>query len=170
LSLVAVSYATMPQKMFAIFRFEKARFVAAGCVNTVLDLSLLNLFVFGLHITPLIANVLSVTAGITCSYFLNHYFVFRSQVPHSASKVLRFFLITGFGLLVIQTVVLGLFSVLYGVVYGRGVFILGIFHDNQYLQLNIAKVVAVGVGMFWNYMFYRYFIFKKPGKEVVTSI
>ena len=155
--------------MGKLFRYEKVRFIFAGLANTFLDFLILNVLVFGLGVYPLLANVLSVTIGITISYYLNHYFVFRSKKKVNLRSYLMFFGVTGFSSLIIQSLVIFGFEALFNSSFGRSLFLVGSLTGHIALQLNIAKATAVLLGMVWNFTLYKYVIFKKEPIESIES-
>ena len=146
--------------MRRLLRYEKVRFLIAGGLNTGLDFLLLNFLVFFLGALPLLANGISVSIGITISYLLNHYFVFKSTDPVSMRKYLAFFAATGFSSLIIQSVIIFGFGMFFQTDISRSLFIIRDIAANEFIELNFAKAVAVGVGMVWNFLIYKYFIFK----------
>jgi putative flippase GtrA len=145
---------------------EKARFIIAGTINTSIDFLLLNAFVFLLHILPLTANIISVTIGITISYFLNHFFVFREEKSVTIRAYLTFFAITGLSSLVIQDIVIFSFEQFFKTTFSHSIFLIRPWlAGHPVLQLNVAKAAAVGVGMIWNFLLYKHVVFKKDSDK-----
>ncbi|OUD84918.1 GtrA-like protein [Clavibacter michiganensis subsp. michiganensis] len=70
---------------------RRVRFLVAGLLNTALDFVLLNALILAAHMPVLAANLISVTVGITISYFLNHFFVFRHGEAVTIGRFLKFF-------------------------------------------------------------------------------
>jgi putative flippase GtrA len=72
--------------------------------------------------------------------------VFRQKGRLRLTDMLIFFSVTAFSSLIIQNTIIILFesSWLYG---------------HNALEINMVKALAVGVGMIWNYMFYKYAVF-----------
>lgn len=143
---------------------QKIRFLLAGSANTLLDFALLNTvtLLFGLDV--LVANTISVTVGITLSYLLNHYFVFRHPQRVSVRKFLQFFLVTGFSSLVIQNGIIYLFELLFDTRFGHSLLFLGDSASNHFLAINVAKAFAVFVGLIWNFLMYKFVVFRQsPG-------
>ena len=140
-------------------------------MNTGLDFLLLNMFVFLLGAIPLVANVISVSIGISISYLLNHYFVFSSEEKVSLRKFFMFFVVTGFSSLFIQSAIIIMFEAFFQTEFSRSLFIIKDIAQNEFIELNIAKVTAVLIGMVWNFMLYKHFIFKAKTKkgDVVES-
>lgn len=156
--------------MKQLFEHEKIRFGVAGLANTGLDFVLLNTFVFIFGAFPILANAISVSIGISISYFLNHFFVFKSKIPVSFKKYVQFFCITGFSSLALQTLVIVLFTQLFESSFSRSLFILSGISGNTFLELNIAKIAAVLIGMIWNFMLYKYVIFRDKEEQADQSV
>jgi putative flippase GtrA len=148
-------------QMQFILNSEKLRFGLVGIFNTGLDFVLLNFFVFAFGLSSLAGNVLSVTICVIISYLLNHHFVFRSGDRTSLKKFLMFFMVTGFSAIILQTLVIWTVEWFTGTTFGRSLILFSTLHDNTVLQLNFAKAAAVGVGMIWNYLLYKYFVFAR---------
>lgn len=143
------------------------RFLIVGCFNTALDFVLLNLLVLSVHLPVLVANTISVTVGISISYLLNHHFVFRSDEKASLRKFLTFFAVSGFSSLVLQTLVIWSVEAVTGSQFGQSLILFSFLNEHPEVQLNTAKAAAVGVGMVWNFVAYKYFIFKGRTKDIV---
>ena len=82
------------------------RFIVIGSFNTLFDTSLLLIIVKISGLSPVIVNSVSVSIAITVSYFLNHRIVFRQKSSYSLKKYIRFFLITGLGVIIIQDTII----------------------------------------------------------------
>ncbi len=154
--------------MKKLLQHEKVRFVIAGVGNTLLDFLILNILVFIFGFYALVGNILSVTIGITVSYFLNHYFVFQSKKQINLRAYLLFFCVTGFSSLVIQSLIIFGFEVLFRSSFGHSLFMIGSLYDHAALQLNIAKATAVLLGMVWNFTLYKHVIFRKKADEITA--
>lgn len=159
----------MIQKMWQL---KLIRFALVGVFNTLLDFLMLNVLVFGANLPVLLANTISVCVGISMSYVLNHHIVFQSQGRITLAMYLRFFLITGISILVIQTIVIHITVTMFeqlvsslGEKFGfTGIFSIS-FQDK--LVLNLSKATAVLAGMVWNYLMYAKIIFKQSAKDDV---
>jgi putative flippase GtrA len=143
-----------------LWEYKKIRFLCVGSFNSLCDISTLNALVFLAHLPVWLANTISVSFGITLSYFLNHHLVFRHHNKPNIRLFLKFFAVTGIGVILLQTIVIYL---------TRPVF-RRLIHDSHSLSLirvessislNLAKVTAILVGLFWNYFFYSRIVFKK---------
>lgn len=147
--------------MGSIFRHEKIRFGTAGIFNTGLDFVMLNTLVFILGAYPILANTISVSIGITISYLLNHFFVFQLKEKIRFKKYIQFFCITGFSSLIIQNSIITGFAIFFNSNLSHSLFVIDMLVDNDFFELNIAKASAVLVGMVWNFILYKYVIFRK---------
>lgn len=124
-----------------------SRFLTVGAIGTFLDIGLLTLLkTFGLP--TLIANSLSFTAGVTNNFTWNRQWTF-SDVKQSdwQRQLAQFLLVSLVGLALNSSIVL-LLEVPLGQAIGQPKF--------GYLP---AKVVATGVGVFWNYFANRSWTF-----------
>lgn len=149
---------------------EKIRYIVAGVFNTILDVSLLNLIVTLLQLPPVIANTISVSVGITISYFLSHYFVFARKDGISLKKYLMFFCVTGFSAIILQgLIIFGVEHVLASA-WAHSFFLLRDLAANETLGLNAAKIAAVSVSMVWNFLLYKYVVFRKHPEETLMDI
>lgn len=147
------------------------RFLCVGSFNTGLDLLLLNILVQMFAVPVLIANTFAVLLGITLSYFLNHRIVFRHHQPYSLKSYAQFFLVTGVSVLIIQNVII-LSAMQLGIANSDNTRHLLLFDvPDKTVVLNVSKALAIGVGMVWNYLLYRYVIFRnKPDKALEETI
>lgn len=144
---------------------EKVRFLVAGCVNTALDFLLLNVLVFAFATPTLVANAISVTVGICVSYLLNHFFVFRYEEPISLKRFGIFFLVTGFSSLILQNAVIFGFELLFDTEFGRSLLFLPSEDGRHFIAINIAKAAAVLLGLVWNFLFYKFVVFRTRRAE-----
>ncbi len=140
------------------------RFFVAGCFNTLFDITLLLVFYKVIGLPELVANTMSISMAITVSYFLNHRIVFRYQKNYSFKNYLKFFAITGFSTIVIQDAVIYV-SVHKLWVVGKGTTrLIGLEVSLKTLELLGAKIVGVLIGMVWNFLLYKYLVFRHTKK------
>lgn len=128
---------------------QKIRFVIVGGANTVLDFALLFLFV-NLGINKFVANYLSTSISMIFSFFVNKSFTFKHKEGNAKKQFILFLAITIAGLWVIQPIVIW-------IVTGM----ISPFLDNSQVILFIAKVIATGASLVWNYLLYSKLVFKK---------
>jgi putative flippase GtrA len=144
------------------------RFLVVGCFNTAFDISLLLAILKVFNWPPLVANSLSVSIAITVSYFLNHRIVFRHYGGYSLKKYARFFLVTGLGVILIQDIVIYFVTDKFWVISKMRTFVLlGHATSVRTIELLGAKLTAVLVGLTWNYLLYKYVVFR--GHETAES-
>ncbi|AEE46621.1 GtrA family protein [Cellulomonas fimi] len=125
-----------------------ARFASVGVINTLVDFGVYVLL-FALGTAPVLANLISTTAGLIVSFLGNSRFVFRSTGGRRG-QVARFVLVAGIGIWVIQpAVILGVTAALDG---------LGVAHVG--VVGAVAKTLAIGVAAVWNYLLYSRFVFR----------
>ena len=148
---------------------QQVRFLIAGCCNTALDFLILNVLTLALGLPVLLANSISVMFGISISYALNHFFVFRYPYKISWKKFLSFFALTGFSSLILQNVIIFFFEMFFDTQFGNSLLLLPDAEGRHVLALNIAKLCAVMVGLVWNFLAYRFVVFRKPAGAAATG-
>jgi len=111
---------------------------------------------------------------MTVSYFLNHRIVFRSPEEHSFERFARFFAVTGFGILAIQTCVIYAITHLLAHQATTVNQVIKDLHLTSFspraFELNIAKLCAVAVAMLWNFIIYHLVVFKRDTKQLDEDI
>lgn len=151
--------------MKKLLEVQQVRFVIAGSLNTGLDFLFLNAMTLLLGLNIFVSNTISVTIGITLSYMLNHYFVFRYPTKVSLRKFAEFFLVTGFSSLILQNAIIYLFELLFDTRFGNSLLFLPDAESNHVLAINVAKAVAVLIGLVWNFCMYKFVVFRRPTAE-----
>lgn len=128
---------------------EKMRFMTVGAFNTIIDFGLLfSLKSLGFPEIP--SNVVSSTTAFVISFFLNKKVTFRTTSTNVKREIVLFVAVTLFGLWVIQSLIIWI--------------ILSLEHNltlDETLKLLIAKLVATGVTLIWNYFLYSRVVFKR---------
>lgn len=134
------------------------RFALVGVVNTAIDLGLyLALRHLGLPLAC--ANLLSTTAGLTFSYLANRSFTFGDRAAGGRrATATRFLLTTGFGLWVVQPLVIAAAEGALERAGGPGL-----------VASAGAKVVGIVSGVVWNYVAYDKFVFRHRAAESSDS-
>lgn len=147
------------------------RFLCVGSFNTLLDFVLLNILFELVGLPALVANSMSVTVGVTLSYFLNHKIVFRHPTKYSTKNYVRFFMVTGLSVILVQNLVIYVITKADLVGSSSMVHLFRFDISAGTIELNVAKALAVLVGMFWNYLFYKHVIFRhKNSTDVADEI
>ncbi len=121
-----------------------------GGTGFVLDLSSLALLVESLHVDPRIAVILSSCVGAGFVFLANKFFTFKNREP-AGRQFLRFALVYGL-------------SIVLNALLSNALLWMGV----QYL---LAKIIAIGFGTIWNYLFSHAFIFRKiVGKDEIVLV
>lgn len=130
---------------------KKISFLIIGVINTLVDIVIYTLLV-QLHILPIfLANFVSTSVGIGCSFILNRKFTFQQQGSSSRRSFAVFFVITAFGLWVLQPIVIFLVD---GVLSGRN------WSIPDVLLTLLPKLVATGFTLVWNFVLYDRIVFR----------
>ena len=127
---------------------EKARFIAVGGINTVIDFGLL-FILKGLGLPTISANMVSTTAAFCFSFFANKKYTFKTMNTNIKRELLLFVVVTLFGLWVLQNIVIYLVTVAISA------------HLPVLTTLFIAKLCAIVVSLTWNYTLYSRVVFKR---------
>lgn len=148
-----ISWKTAQQ--FGFFSF-------VGVINTAMDVTVFNL----LASKPLAwrripASFVSTSVGMAFGFTMNLLFVFQPDRNDFLLIIARYLVVTSFSAYAIQSTVL-----YFGVPLGRKVseivrnnFRLFGEYNLAYLQRNLVKVLAIMLGMVWNFAFYKYFVY-----------
>lgn len=132
---------------------QKIRFGVVGIANTVLDFSLLFIFV-ALGIDKIPANYLSTGFSMIFSFFANRQYAFKHTGDQKRKQFILFVVVTVIGMWVIQPLVIWIVTNT-----------LEAHVTNHSIQLFIAKVIATGASLVWNYVFYSRLVFKNNPKQ-----
>lgn len=135
--------------MKSVIRHRTARFIVVGVMNTAVDFVVLFSMVTYFRTPILVANVLSTSVALIVSFLLNKHAVFRDADAHSTRQVLIFIGITLIGLWIVQGLIISVISSYLG----------SVSDIDEKLVLVIAKLVATGVTLVWNYILYSRFVF-----------
>lgn len=125
------------------------RFVVVGSLGAIVDLGSLHLMVVYGGMSPYVAQTISTLLAVTLVFILNKFFTFRSKQGKVTGEIVRFALV-------------------YGVAFLSNVALTSLFLwlGVQYL---IAKCLAIGIGIVWNYCMSHGFIFKKKDRSIVEE-
>lgn len=143
------------------------RFITIGVINTVTDITILSVLVFGFGLKEIIANIISASISITLSYFWNHYVVFRHHNKVTPKLFIKFFVITGFGVLGIQELII--YVIQHNISIHNVMNATNLSHTLSKIILDLGtKLLAVAVSMVWNFILYTQAIFKEEKEEGVV--
>lgn len=130
-------------KRFPVLK-QFIKFGIVGVINTFIDFaiyfSLTRLFGF-FQEHYLFGNFIAFSCAATSSYFMNKHWTFRDKSKQISIQYIKFFLVCFVGLLLTELI---LFSLV---------------HFVQIYDL-LAKVAAVVVVMFWNFLINKFWTFK----------
>jgi putative flippase GtrA len=146
-----------------LWKNQVVRFIVIGIANTLIDFGILNVLVFAFSFNKILANSISTIIAMIVSYILNYRVVFRHDTQGHVKKIIIFIVITAFGLLVLQNLVIYVFvhwitfpgNIGTTIIHAIGFSQL----SRQFIGLNIAKALASAASMVWNYIMYKKFVF-----------
>jgi putative flippase GtrA len=141
-------------------------FSLIGVFNTLFDITL---YIILLHITHsiILANVVSTSAALVGSYFLNTRLTFKTKM-WTAKTFISFIVVTVFGLWVLQTLAIYLFAHLLKTIPEHIWQLLG--PTESFARSVIPKLLATVITFAWNYLWYNRVIFKDSSKETAALI
>ena len=128
---------------------EKGRFALVGAISTSLDFGIL-FILHTLGLTSIVANFFSTGTAFCFSFVVNRSFTFRDSVVNPKKQLLLYFLFTFFGLWVLQPLIIWMVEPA----------LEDLIHRAD-MRLFIAKLLATGVTLLWNYFSYSRVVFKK---------
>jgi putative flippase GtrA len=130
------------------------RFGIVGVSNTLIDFGILNLLILWLRVSGgwplLLCNAAGFAGASVNSYLLNRKWTFEEEGEATSGQYL-FFLTFALGGLAINSLVLYLLT---GLVPIGGA-------AHPILMVNAAKVIATGAGMTWNFLTFRFLVFRR---------
>jgi len=130
------------------------RFLLVGCANAAIDTGVY-LLLSGLGLDLYLANLVSTSCGLLFSFFANRSFTFRAVGTgrrRAALQFALFVLVVGFGLWVIQPLV-----IVAATPVGDALGWLP-----AWLRPALPKLLAIGVALVWNYAMFRLVVFRRP--------
>lgn len=140
-------------KMQYLIFHQFTKFSLVGIMNTAIDFIILNLLIWITHIyrgdMVSIFNSISFSIGIINSYIWNKNWTFRNEDIHVKIQFIKFFSIAIVGLILNTTIV-----------YYTITLIKPIFHLSMIYWINIVKIFATMIVVFWNFIICKYMIFK----------
>ncbi|MSR68317.1 GtrA family protein [Candidatus Saccharibacteria bacterium] len=164
---------------------QVGRFGLVGILNTLVDFVVLNILVATLlpktlvifsislfgntyNITgPILAGIISGTAAMINSFVFNKNFTFKAK-KLATRKLAMFFVITAFGLCIIRPIILYIFSDVWlwpsQLAYNISSW-LHLPFSRDFTDVNLALVAAIAVVLVYNYLMYKYYIFKNEDKK-----
>ncbi len=139
--------------------YQFGKFAAVGVLNTFMDIGVLNLEIvmFG---TPgvwgyRIMKGVSFLAATTNSFFWNKFWTFSSHEPANTAQTVTFYAWAVGGFLINVGIASYVFS---GIAAPASV--------SQNLWANVGAITGVASGFLWDFLGYKYVVFKKAAEKV----
>lgn len=127
---------------------DKIRFMIVGGANTAIDFTILFALVNFLNVPLVISQIISTSTALIFSFFVNKKFTFNDKSVNGKSQLIKFLVITLFGLWIIQTIIIAGIKFTFA---KSGI--------NSNIILLIGKLLATCVTLIWNYVLYKKFVF-----------
>ncbi|MBB5957643.1 putative flippase GtrA [Saccharothrix tamanrassetensis] len=125
----------------------KIRFGLVGIANTLVDVVAYTLLSLA-GLPMFVANLISTTAGMACSFTLNRSFTFRARTGDVRTQIVLFLLVTTVGLWVVQPILISLTS--------------GAFDGLHPVVAVVGpKLAALVFNLVWNYTLYNRLVFRQ---------
>ena len=135
-----------------------SKFALIGFSNTAIDFGVLNFLMWwtGFYSGKwiILLNVIAFSVAVINSYFWNKFWTFKARKADEPDEIAKefsqFIIVTIIGV-VINT----------GIVFGVTTLISPLFGLNAGLWANLAKATATGISLIWNFIGYKFIVFKK---------
>ena len=137
------------------FFLQFGKFALVGLLNTVIDFGILNFLIAttgiiaGIGIAVL--NVMAFSVALLNSFFWNRLWVFEDRQDQGNISEFFQFMIVSIVAVAINT----------AIVYITSTVITAPFGLDQITWINLGKIVATAFSMVWNFVGYKFFVFKK---------
>lgn len=150
--VLAIKIASLFKKQFPIL-FQFAKFVEVGVLNTFVDFGVLNVLLFFseevLGFKLIIFNSISFLAAVTNSYWWNKIWTFKKAGKFQQKEFSIFLMVSIIGLTLNSLIV-----------YFGSLF-LSFIQISTAALINLVKVCATLIVMFWNFFGYKLFVFER---------
>jgi len=158
LALIAVFIAYLIGKKIPII-FQFAKFVTVGLANTAVDFGVLNFLMWTTGIYSgkniVLLNSVSFLISVTHSYIWNKLWTFRARGKADVAKqFLQFLIVSIIGTLLNS-----------GIVYIITTWLSPVAGLSSVSWANAAKLLATGVSLVWNFVGYKFIVFKKKEEQ-----
>lgn len=138
--------------------YQFAKFAAVGTLNSFIDFGIVNLLIvftgYASGVYFAIFKAISFIFAATNSFLWNKLWTFDSKGGDTAGQAIKFYLITGFGLLINVGVASFVNSTRTGAV-------------SVNLWANLAVLCGIGASFIFNFLGYKFLVFKKPKEPTV---
>ena len=140
--------------------WQVSKFGLIGVLNTVVDFGILNILIFatgfdkGLPLASL--NIVSFSVAVTNSYLWNKNWVFEGNGKKTRTEFMEFAVVSVIAAVVSSAIVGGVTEYLAPP---------GNLSSEQWA--NVAKILAVIFSFTWNFLGYKFIVFRRPGTETL---
>lgn len=144
------------QGLFLKLVKQFSKFIIVGGINTGIDFLILNILIYITGITAgvelFILNCVSFSVAVVNSYFMNKHWTFqdKTKTQQEPIKFSQFLAVSVVGIIINGLILTSITS-----------YIPPLFGLSAVLWTNIAKLMATGVSLIWNFIGYKFFVFKK---------
>jgi len=140
------------------------RYATVGVANTLVDFGILNLLMWSTDIyrgkTLILLNSISFLIAVIHSYIWNKLWAFKgTQKSGIFTQFTQFLVITLIGLLFNS-----------GIVYIISSQMNPLFGLSIKVWTNIAKIIATAVSLIWNFIGYKFIVFKKKDEQQLSDL
>lgn len=138
------------------------KFGVVGIINTVIDFTLYNILSSTTFLSLVESNIVSTTVAMVFSFFANRNVVFKAKGGSIKQQTIRFLLVTGFGIYVLQNGTIALLTQVWPGPLNAVVHLAvasGFHGHNAFIIKNSAKIIATVVSLIWNYIMYKRLVF-----------
>jgi putative flippase GtrA len=145
------------KKMNNLVIKQVAKFVAVGVLNTAIDFIVLNILMFATDIKTGIGysvfKGISFIVAVINSYVLNRIWTFKSNEKKAGREFAQFFAVSAVGF----AINVGVASLVVNVISPH----FPVSGISQTIWANIGALAATFCAMVWNFVGYKFFVFKK---------
>ncbi|MEK9151511.1 MAG: GtrA family protein [Patescibacteria group bacterium] len=133
-----------------------SKFIIVGGINTGIDFLVLNILIYLTGITSgielFVLNSISFSVAVVNSYFMNKRWTFqdKTRTQQEPFKFSQFFAVSVVGIIINGLVLTAITTS-----------IPPLFGLSAVLWANIAKLAATGISLVWNFVGYKFFVFKR---------
>jgi putative flippase GtrA len=138
------------------------KFGVVGVINTIIDFGLYNVLSSKASLSLVQSNIISTTIAMVFSFFANRHVVFSQNSNSFRRQAVAFFLVTAFGIYVLQTGAIQILTHdwLWPVHASVSLAIaIGITGHNALIAKNAAKIIGTIISLTWNYIMYKRVVF-----------
>jgi putative flippase GtrA len=138
------------------------KFGLVGIFNTLIDFTIYNLLSSN-GLTLVESNLVSTSVAMVFSFFANRRLVFKKAGSSSIKEVALFWLVTAFGVYILQTGVIKLLTDVWSAplnYFVSAAHAAGIHDHTAFLIKNGAKIIGTIVSLTWNFFMYKKVVFR----------